>query len=129
MAFFGLAGLAGEKAELAPPITLAVALVAGAAAVFVLHKIMQTLARLRADGTVRIDRAVGQPGTVYLRVPGSSHGLGKVTVKLQGRLMEFNAQTAGEPLPTGATVTVVRVINSDTVEVAAAETMQGVQHA
>jgi membrane protein implicated in regulation of membrane protease activity len=118
LAFFGLAGLAGSAKGLAPPLTLAVAIAAGVAIMFVIAFLMRSLHRLNADGSVRIEKAVGQPGVVYLRIPGHKAGAGKVHLNLQNRTVECQAVTAHDELATGSAVVVVAVVNHDTVEVA-----------
>src|SRR5262245_6962375 len=70
LTFFGLAGLAATAAEMHPAVAGLVALAAGGAALYLVAFLMRTLHRLKADGTVRLERAVGTTGTVYLRVPG-----------------------------------------------------------
>lgn len=117
MTFFGLAGLAGNSAELPGELTLVVALAAGAAAMYCVHWLMQSLKRLKADGTVRIERAMGRAGTVYLRIPANKSGPGKIQINVQNRTMEYEAMTAREPLPVGSKVVVVNVLGPDTVEV------------
>jgi len=74
--------------------------------------------QLKADGTQRIDRAVGNTGTVYLSVPANQEGTGKVTVKVQNRTVEYLAVTRHQALATGTPVQVVAVVGPDTVEVA-----------
>jgi membrane protein implicated in regulation of membrane protease activity len=118
LAFFGLAGLAADSAGASPPVTIGIALVAGLAAMYGVHSMMQFLRKMREEGTVRIASAVGCTGTVYLRVPGQKTGAGKVTVDIRGREVEYEAMTAGEELPTGARVVVIDVLGPDTVEVA-----------
>jgi membrane protein implicated in regulation of membrane protease activity len=115
--FFGLAGLAGKEAEWPRELTFVVALAAGAAAMYCVHWLMQSMKRLKSDGTVRIERAVGRAGTVYLRIPASKSGLGKIQINVQNRTMEYEAMTAHEPLPVGTKVVVVNVLGPDTVEV------------
>ena len=78
---------------------------------------LRAIKRLRADGTARIDRAVGTTGTVYLRVPSARAGAGKVHLALQNRTVEYRAVTAGDELPTGKPIKVVAVVGADTVEV------------
>lgn len=119
LTFFGLAGLAGNSAELPGEVTFIAALAAGAAAMYGVHWLMQSLKRLRADGTVRIERAVGRPGTVYLRIPPNKSGAGKIQINVQNRTMEYEAMTAREPLPVGSKVVVTHVLGPDTVEVEA----------
>jgi hypothetical protein len=81
---------------------------------------MRSLARLQSDGTVRIERAVGRAGTVYLRIPGGRSSAGKIHLMLQNRTVEYQAITTGTELPTGTPVKVVAVVGPDTVEVEAA---------
>jgi hypothetical protein len=83
---------------------------------YLLTWMMQSLAMLRADGTIRIDRAVGALGTVYLTIPGHNQGLGKVTLHLQSRSIELEARTPQDAIPTGTKVQVTRVVG-DIVEV------------
>jgi hypothetical protein len=115
--FFGLAGRAADAAGLPVGTTLAVALAAGASALFLVAWGMRALYRLRSDGTVRIERAVGRSGSVYLPIPGHKAGLGKVLLNVQNRTVEYQAVTAHQALPTGTPVVVLAVINADTVEV------------
>ena len=82
--------------------------------------VMQTLAKLQTDGSVRIERAVGAPAKVYLTIPAQKGGAGKVHVKVQNRLMEYQAVTSQRELPTGANVVVLGVVSPGTVEVAEA---------
>jgi hypothetical protein len=119
LTFFGLAGLAGYR-QWGPdgwPITLAVAVAGGGGALLLVARLMLWLRRQTASGTVHIDRAVGQPATVYLTVPAQKAGAGKVQVCVQNRTMEYQAVTPDRELPTGAKVVVVSVVNADTVEV------------
>jgi hypothetical protein len=121
LTFFGLAGLAAsQQFQEEEHISLGVAIAAGVGAMLLVAWMMKSLKKLASEGTVRIDRAVGQPGTVYLSIPGRRSGVGKVTVVLQNRTVEYQAVTAEEELPTGAKVQVVAVIGADTVEVAPA---------
>jgi hypothetical protein len=59
--------------------------------------------------------AVGQSGAVYLPVPPARKGAGQVQLTVQGRLRELPCVTDGEePLPTGARVRVVKVLDGGT---------------
>jgi hypothetical protein len=118
--FFGLGGLTALYYGMTEPAAFALAFAAGAAALYAVATIMKSLARLQADGTVRVERAVGCAGTVYLRIPGANAGPGKVHLTLQNRTVEYQAVTPGTELPTGTPVKVVAVVGPDTVEVEAA---------
>jgi membrane protein implicated in regulation of membrane protease activity len=120
LTFFGLMGLAGTWSAWDPALTLALSLAAGAASMFLLAYLMRSMHRLNADGSARIERALGQSGTVYLTVPGQRSGAGKVSVSVQNRTMEYRAVTSQHPLTTGTKVVVVAVVGPDTVEVASA---------
>ena len=120
LTFFGLTGWALGRNMDDELLTAAFATAAGLGALFIVSWLMKSLQKLHADGTVRIERAVGRPGTVYLRVPGHRSGAGKVTLTLQNRTVEYQAVTAEDDLPTGAKVVVVAVIAPDTLEVASA---------
>ncbi|HUY92580.1 MAG TPA: hypothetical protein VMV10_27825 [Pirellulales bacterium] len=117
LTFFGLAGMGGGSANLPLPLTLAMAVAAGLSAMYIIHWLMQSLHRLKADGTARIERSVGKSGTVYLRIPAHKGGVGKIQINLQNRTMEYEAMTSQNDLPVGAKVVVVGVIGPDTVEV------------
>lgn len=117
MTFFGLGGLAAHYSSAGTYPSLAVALAAGLAGLLVIAGLLRLMAKATADGTLRIQNAVGQVGTVYLRIPGHSQGKGKVSAKVQEQLVEFQAITTGDELPTGAQVVIVNVVGPDTVEV------------
>jgi serine/threonine protein kinase/membrane protein implicated in regulation of membrane protease activity len=128
LTFFGLAGRAALAAELEPARSLALAFAAGAGMLLFVAWLMRSLYRLRSDGTVRIQRAVGQTGTVYLSVPGNKAGAGKVHLSLQNRTVEYQAITRQETLPAGTRVLVVAVLGSDTVEVVPAPIPERITH-
>jgi hypothetical protein len=117
LAFFGLVGLAGMSSELGRLPTLAAAIAAGVAAMYLVHWMMQGLHRLAEDPSVRIQGTVGRSGSVYLRIPANKTGAGKVTVVVHGQSIEFQAMTPHEAIPTGAKVRVVGVLDRETVEV------------
>ena len=65
---------------------------------------------------------MGQQATVYLHIPAQQKGAGKIQINLQNRTMEYLATTAGDAIPSGATVVVTEVLGSDTVQVEAVVT-------
>ncbi len=118
--FFGLAGMVAITSDLPEVASLAIALGAGFAAMWGVHWLMKQISRLRSDGSVRIDRAVGMTGSVYLRIPGHLGGVGKIQLNLQNRTVELSAWTEKAEISTGATVVVTRIVGPDSVEVALA---------
>lgn len=118
--FFGLGGMTARYYGADDLAAFGVAVGAGAGVLYLVATALKALKQLKADGTVRVERAVGTTGTVYLRVPGARAGSGKVHLALQNRTVEYQAVTAGDELPTGRPVKVVAVVSADTVEVVAA---------
>ncbi len=118
VAFLGIGGLAATKGGLTPYAAMLISVGTGAGAMLVVAWTMHMLHGLHSEGNVNIQGAVGVTGTVYLTIPGANAGLGKVTVTLQNRSMEYPAVTRAQvELPTGSAVVVTSVIGSDTLEV------------
>jgi hypothetical protein len=117
MTFFGLAGLAANAHGAHPAGSLAAAVAAGIAAIYSVAWTMRLLSRLKADGTVQIENALGSTAVVYLTVPEKQSGKGKITVTVQDRTMEYEAVTSHSALPTGMAVRIVSVVDPETVVV------------
>jgi hypothetical protein len=117
LTFLGLGGLTAAYYGASEPVSIGVAIGAAAAAFYSVAFFIRSLTQLKSDGTVRIDRTIGSLGSVYLRIPASRSGMGKVHVAVQKRTVEFQAMTSGPELATGSPIRVVAVVNSDTVEV------------
>lgn len=117
-AFFGLAGCAANAAQMSPTAQIAIASIAGLAALYSVHWLMTSILRLGEDGTIRVKRSVGTEGVVYLAIPASRKGAGKVHFKFQNRLVAYPAITNhDEALASGAKVTIVGVEGDSTLEV------------
>jgi hypothetical protein len=130
LAVFGLVGM-GLQRRYDPPRPAAafvVALAAGFGMMYAIGWLLRSLHQLRSDGTVRSDAAVGLSGSTYLTIPANKTGVGKVTVKVQDRIMEYSAMTAEQEIPTGTAVVVLRVVTPGTVEVARAKVPSGTTH-
>jgi len=127
IAFFGLAGMAASSAELSLTNQLLIAVACGVGAMYLVHWLMSLLYRLGEDNTVRINRAIGREGTVYLSVPAGKTGHGKIQLNLQGRMMEYEAVTSDPSnLPAGARVVVVGVVGGHILDVAPVSAITGV---
>lgn len=117
IAFFGIGGRAALAAEFEPVQALLIAAAAGGAAMYVVYHMVRLLHRFNADGTLRIENALGLPASVYVPIPAAGAGAGKIQMKLQNRVIELEATTAGDRLPCGASVKVVGLVGPDTVAV------------
>jgi len=106
--FFGLAGMAARSNGQDVGIQLLLAALAGIGAMYGVHWLITAIARLGEDGTLRVKGALGQEGTVYVPIAASRAQAGKIQLRLQNRLVEYEAITASpERLATGAKVRVV----------------------
>lgn len=107
---FGWVGVVMEGAGAALYVSLPIAFVCGFAMMLLMAFLFRALMKLRSDGNADNRNAVGCSGKVYLTIPASRSGEGKVSVMLQGAYVERNAVTDDEtPIPTGAEIVVVGV--------------------
>lgn len=112
-AFFGWIGLAAEGAGQTPVAQVIWGSIAGITAMVGVHYLLKQMSRLAEDGTTKIQRAMGQQGTVYLPIAANRGQAGKVQLKVQSRLLEYEAITSGEQrLSTGQKVRVVGIQGS-----------------
>lgn len=117
-AFFGIAGKAALSAGYPGPTSLVLAVLVGLAAMYGMYYLMRAISKFSSSGNEQISMAPGRTGTVYVPVPAAGAGKGKIQLSLQNRTVEYQAVTADtNPLRTGEAVEVVRVADSDTVEV------------
>lgn len=100
-------GIAALEGGLIPLLAIVVALAAGLLSMVLIAKLVQLLSHLQENGTVSQRSALGESGTVYIPIPEHRSGAGKVHLVLGDQLMELDAVTEGERIPTGAQVRVV----------------------
>jgi hypothetical protein len=124
---FGATGLWVLSTELPDLFAGSVAVVAGLGTALGTAYATRQLMRLESDGSLRLENAVRQPGTVYLPIPARRQGFGMVQFALQGRTVELRA-VADEPsvLPTGAAVIITAVLDAQTVEVVPTPQIEGI---
>lgn len=79
--------------------------------------IIRQVMKLGVDKTFHIEETVGLIADVYLRIPASGEGSGKVMVSVRGSVHELEAVAQSAAIPTGAKAKIVAVVNSDTVKV------------
>ena len=107
---FGWTGLAMDRAGCPLYATLPVAFVAGSAVMILLAILFKWVMKLQNDGNINNRNAIGVAGKVYLTVPSSRKGMGKVNVMIQGSYVERNAVTdEDEDIPTGSEIVVIGV--------------------
>lgn len=115
---FGWVGFVMDRAEIGLFITVPVSAVCGFLMMLVLALLMRTVMRLRNDGNLDNRNAVGVSGRVYLTIPPTRKGEGKVNVLLQGTYVERDAVTdEEEAIPTGSEVVVIGLSGQTTLVV------------
>lgn len=116
---FGLVGLAlVRQSGVSETLALVPAAAAALGSVWVIGRVFGMMGKLQSSGTMSIDNAIGQEGTVYLSI--TQGGVGKVELAVQGRLGVWDARTVDDaPLATGKRVKVVRVAAGDVMVVEA----------
>lgn len=97
-------------------ISLVIGFLLGAMTMVLIAKMMQLSMKLTENGTVDLRNAIGESATVYIPCPPKNSGMGKVTMTLQGQMMELGAFNEGdEVLTTGTKVIVVDVRGDDVI--------------
>ncbi len=119
--FFGLAGKTAQAWGFSSFGSFVLAACAGAGAMYCVYWLFKQVYKLQHTGTENIRNAIGAPAVVYIPIPAKRAGAGKVTFKLQNRLVEYLAVTEDESrLATGEKVVIVAIVSPDTVRVAKA---------
>jgi hypothetical protein len=109
---FGWAGIAAIDSGLSQGAALIVALAAGLLMMTLMASVFYFLAKANADGTLRINKAIGRVGEVYLTIPGKRSNTGKVQINVQGAVRTLDAVTDDDKdIPTGRIITVKEIVN------------------
>jgi len=109
---FAWTGLACLDAGFSQGITLLVSSVSGIAMMCLMGGIYYLLSRAGADGTLKMESAIGQVGEVYLTIPSRRRNTGKVQIKVMGSLRTLDAMTdADHDIPNGKLISVSEIIN------------------
>jgi membrane protein implicated in regulation of membrane protease activity len=117
-AFFGVTGLATLDSGIPATTSFVLAVFAGAVAMYGMYRLLGLIAGMDSSGNEQIANAIGRPATVYVSIPATGKGAGKVQLSMQNRIVEYQAVTEdSQPLKTGERVEVVAIKSDDTVEV------------
>ena len=107
---FGWVGVVMQNEGARLWLTLLVSTLCGFAMMLVMAWLLKAVMKLRNDGNTDNRNAIGTSGKVYLTIPPSRTGEGKIQVMLQGSYVERGAVTDDEEaIPTGSEVVVVGV--------------------
>jgi len=117
IAFFTFAGWAGVlalRAGAANWIVVLFALFSGSIAMALVAYALYAFSKLTQAGNADIYEAKYQNGQVYLSIPASRSGQGKIHFQLGGSLREMDAVTdAAEPIATGDNIVITDVLDND----------------
>ena len=106
----GWVGILGVRLEWSVPVIVISSLLSGFVAMIAIALLFRLIFALQADGTEDLRHALGVAGTVYLRIPPSREGRGKVNIMLDGRLVEKDAVTdEAEMLNYGEQIVVIGI--------------------
>jgi hypothetical protein len=93
--------------------TLLISFAAGLAMMALMAFIFYSLAKASHDGTMKISKAIGGIGQVYIPIMKHRNGTGQIQIKVQGALRTLDALTDDDDdIPTGKMVTVKSIINN-----------------
>lgn len=108
LVIFGWVGIVMQSAGANLLITVIVSVACGFAMMVAIAYLFKLVMRLKSDGTADNRNAMGTAGKVYLTIPPSRSGEGKINIMLQGAYVERNAVTdETDSIPTGCEIIVV----------------------
>jgi membrane protein implicated in regulation of membrane protease activity len=106
----GWVAVALLETSLPQGVSIAIAILCGVATLIGMAYLMRAVYRLQSSGNIDIENCVGKIGEVYIPIPSTGNGSGKVNLTVQEKFSEFTAiTTASEQLKTGSFVRVVAV--------------------
>ena len=109
----GWVAVALLETSLPQSVSIAIAIACGVATLIGMAYLMRAIYRLQSSGNIDIENCVGKIGEVYIPIPSTGNGSGKINLTVQEKFSEFTAiTTSGEQLKTGAFVRVVAVSES-----------------
>jgi len=116
MAFFtifGWTGIACLDAGLSDGLSIFLSIVAGVMMMLLMATLFYLMSRLTESGNTKMENAIGKTASVYLRIPASKSGVGKVQINVQG-LKTLDAMTENpEDIKSGSLVKVIGIEAGD----------------
>jgi hypothetical protein len=111
---FAWTGIACIDAGFSQAVTLFISTAAGLGMMSIMAGMFYLISKAGADGTMKIEKAIGVVGEVYLTIPSKRSSLGKVQIKVTGSLRTLDAMTDhDQDIPTGKLITVSKIINDN----------------
>jgi len=113
--FFGWAGVLFLKEGESEILATIYAIISGALALALVGYLMQFFANMGESGTYSLNEALNKEGEVYLTIPASISGKGKVQLELGGGLKEIDAVSDKGEIKTGSKILVTDIIDKETI--------------
>jgi hypothetical protein len=111
---FAWTGIACSYSGLSEILTVIISIAAGILMMALMASIFYFLAKATADGTMKIAKALGGAGQVYLTIQKQRGAVGQVQINVQGSLRTLDALTDDDDdIPTGKMVTVKSIVNNN----------------
>lgn len=109
---FGWMALIMKEKTSSLSLVIIVSAIVGVLLVVAVMMLFKWLGSMQEAGNIDVYKsAVDCRGTVYLTVPAERRGEGKVQIVINNSVREYNAQTDGPELKTGASIRVVDIVN------------------
>lgn len=96
------------------PILIGLSFSIGVLFVYVFFIIMRFVQKLAQDNSFKLEHTLNKSAEVYLTIPESKSGKGKIMISVNGTYHELDAMTEQGTIPTGSAVTVIRIENNQT---------------
>lgn len=103
---FGWGGISFYNFFAQKSLVVLLAFLTGIILIGIFFYVMKQLNKLNEDNTMRAAEAIGKTVEVYLTIPASGGGMGKVLVSIRGSMHELPAVTRGEAITSGSLVKV-----------------------
>lgn len=117
---FGWVGIAMIESGASIGAAVAVATLGGGLMMAVMAGMFYLLMKAQYDGTMKIEKAVGHTGEVYLTIQSKRGGIGKVQIMVQGAIRTLDALTDDDSdIQTGKIVKVSSIVNQNVLLVTA----------
>ena len=95
------------------PLLIILALAVGVLFVYLFFIIIRQVQKLAENNSFNIANTLNKTAEVYLTIPESKKGKGKIMISVNGAFHELEAMTEGEKIPSGSVVKVVRIENNN----------------
>jgi hypothetical protein len=113
LAIMGLTGFVCLRGGMEQWLAVLISLFAGLTMMAIMAAIFYFVSKLADHGNVDSSKAIGKTAEVYLTIPPTRSGQGKISLTVQGRFTEFQAVTNDEEaILTGSQVKVLEITDS-----------------